>query len=95
MHCAFFFVKSVKFYKSEVYHVALISIQMTPFVLYVCIMYKWQFLCVLITYPSAHINRQVTLINLLKTKMKLKNVERFSSYCAVNTVHLGYKNPVS
>jgi hypothetical protein len=90
-----FFGKSVKFWKSEVNHVALIPLQMTPVVLYVCITCKWQFLCVLITYPSAHINRQVTLINLLNAKMKLKNVERLSSYCAVNTVLLGYKNPIS
>jgi hypothetical protein len=68
---------------------------MASVVLYVCIMYKWQVLCVLITYASAFINRQVTFINLLKTNIKLKNVERSSSYCAVNTVRPGYKNPIS
>jgi hypothetical protein len=94
MNCAVF-GKSVKFWKPQVYHVALIPLNMTPVVLYVSVMYKWQVLCVLLTYASAFINRQVTFIKLLKTKMKLKNVERFISYCAVNTVHLGYKNPIS
>jgi len=55
MNCAVF-GKSVKFWKSEVYRVALIPLHMTPVVLYVCIMYKWQVLCVLITYASAFIN---------------------------------------
>ena len=68
---------------------------MAPVVLHVCIMYKRQVLCMLITYASAFMNRQVTFINLLKTTMKLKNVERSSSYCAVNTVHPDYKNPIS
>jgi len=94
MNCAVF-GKSVKFWKHEVYHVALIALHMTLVVLYVCIMYKWKVLCVLIIHAFAFINRQVTFINVLKTKKKLKNVERFSSYCAVNTVHLGYKNEIS
>lgn len=93
MNCAVF-GKSVKFWKLELYHVALIPLHMTPVLLHVCIMYKCV-VCVLITHASAFINGQVTFNNLLRTKMKLKNVERFTPYCAVNTVHLGYKNPIS
>jgi hypothetical protein len=78
MNCAVF-CKSVKFWKHEVYHVALIALHMTPVVFNVCITYKWKVLCVLIIHASAFINRQVTFINVLKTKKKLRNVERFSS----------------
>ena len=94
MNCAAF-GESLNFLETWVHEAALIPVHITPVVLCVCITYKWQVLCGLISYESAFFNRHVTFINPIKTKMKLENVARFILYCAVNTAHLGYKNPVS